>query len=100
MPSEQQIQKKIITYLESLPNSYVIKVVTANHSGVPDIQACIQGRWLSVECKVPGEEPTPLQYHHLDQIQKAGGLATWATSVEQVKQFIADNFNQSIKDEI
>lgn len=97
MLSEQKIQKKIIDYLESI-GAYTIKVITANKSGVPDVHACYQGRWISIECKVPGEQPEPLQYHHLNQIQKAGGLATWATSVDQVKLFITQNF--TFKDEI
>ena len=95
--TEQQIQKQIIQYLESI-GAYTIKVVTANKSGVPDIQACLKGKWISIECKVPGEQPEPLQFHHLSQIQKAGGLATWATSVDQIKLFIAQNF--TLEDEI
>ena len=97
MLSEQKIQKQILDYLESI-GAYTIKVITANKSGVPDVHACYQGRWISIECKVPGEQPKPLQYHHLNKIQKAGGLATWATSVDQVKLFIAQNF--TFKDEI
>lgn len=95
--TEQQIQKQIIQYLESI-GAYTIKVVTANKSGVPDIQACLQGKWISIECKVPGEQPEPLQFHRLKQIKKAGGLATWATSVDQIKLFIAQNF--TFEDEI
>lgn len=95
--TEQQIQKQIINYLESI-GAYTIKVITANHAGVPDIQACLQGKWISIECKVPGQQPEPLQFHHLNQIQKAGGLATWATSVDQIKLFIAQNF--TFEDEI
>ena len=98
MSSEQQIQSSIIKYLESI-NSYVVKIVSANKSGVPDICACIQGRWLSIECKRPGFQPEPLQLHHLNQIQKAGGLATWATSVTQVQDFLAQNNITSPKEE-
>lgn len=100
MQSEQQIQSQIIKYLESI-NAYVIKVITSNHSGTPDICACIQGRWLSIECKRPGFKPDPLQLHHLQLIHKAGGLATWATSVEQVIAFVeTNNLVVSAKDEI
>lgn len=98
--SEQQIQSQIIKYLESI-GAYVIKVITANHAGVPDIQACINGKWISVEVKQPGKSPEPLQYHHLSQIQKAGGLATWATSVTQVQDFLTQhNLTTSIEHEV
>ena len=100
MSTEQQIQTSVIKYLESL-NCYVVKIISANKSGVPDICACINGRWLSIECKRPGFQPDPLQYHHLSQIQKAGGLATWATSVTQVQDFLSQhNLIQSTEDEI
>ena len=100
MPTEQQIQSKVIKYLESL-GAYVVKVITANHSGVPDIHACINGRWISIEMKKPGEKPDPLQLFHLQMIQKAGGLATWATSLDQVQDFLAQhNLIQQPQDDI
>ena len=99
MPTEQQIQSAIIKYLESL-GAYVVKVITANHSGVPDINACLQGKWISVEVKRPGFSPEPLQLFHLQMIQRAGGLATWASSLEQVKDFLAQNRLTKPQDEI
>ena len=98
MSTEQQIQTSVIKYLESL-NCYVVKIISANKSGVPDICACINGRWLSIEMKKPGEKPDPLQLFHLQMIQKAGGLATWATSVTQVQDFLTQhNLTQSIEE--
>ena len=100
MSSEQQIQSQVIKYLESI-GAYVVKVITSNHAGTPDICACLNGRWLSIECKRPGFKPEPLQLHHLSQIQKAGGLATWASSLSQVQDFLAQhNLTQSTEDEI
>ena len=90
MSSEQQIQSQVIKYLESI-GAYVVKVITSNHSGTPDICACLNGIWLSIEMKKPGFKPDTLQLHHLSQIQKAGGLATWATSVTQVQDFLAQH---------
>ena len=99
--TEQYIQKQIINYLEKLPNSYVLKIISTNKSGVPDICACLNGKWISIEMKRPGESPEPLQLHHLQQIQKAGGLATWASSLPQVQDFLAQhNLIQSTEDEI
>ena len=100
MPTEQQIQSKVIKYLESI-GAYVVKVITANHSGVPDIHACLNGKWISIEMKRPGESPAPLQLHHLQMVQKAGGLATWASSLTQVQDFLAQhNLVPHIEDEI
>lgn len=100
MSSEQQIQSQVIKYLESI-GAYVIKVISANKSGVPDVHACLNGRWISIEMKKPGAKPDPLQSYHLSQIQKAGGLATWATSVTQIQDFLAQhNLIQSIEEKI
>ena len=100
MSSEQQIQSQVIKYLESI-GAYVVKVITSNHSGTPDICACLNGRWISIEMKKPGAKPEPLQFYHLSQIQKAGGLATWASSLSQVQDFLAQhNLIQSIEEEV
>ena len=100
MPSEQQIQSQVIKYLEST-GAYVVKVITSNHSGTPDICACLNGRWVSIEMKKPGAKPEPLQLHHLQMIQKAGGLATWATSLSQVQNFLVQhNLIPPIEDNI
>ena len=99
MATEQQIQKQIITYLESL-GAYVVKVITANRTGVADVHCCLNGRWVSIECKRPGESPDPLQMHHLQMVQKAGGLSTWVTSVDQVKDFLSQHNLIQSKDEI
>ena len=102
MSTEQQIQTSVIKYLESI-GCYVIKVVTANKSGVPDLHVCIQGRWLSIEMKKPGFLNTlsPLQKFNLDSIVKAGGLALVATSVTQVQDFLAQhNLIQPTEEEI
>ena len=90
MPTEQQIQSQVIKYLESI-GCYVVKVITSNHSGTPDICACLNGRWISIEMKKPGAKPDPLQLHHLQMVQKAGGLATWASSLNQVQDFLAQH---------
>ena len=100
MSSEQQIQSQVIKYLESI-GCYVVKIISANKSGVPDICACLNGKWISIEMKKPGEKPDSLQLHHLQQIQKAGGLATWASSLTQVQDFLVQhNLTTSIKDDI
>ena len=44
-------------------------------SGVPDIIACYQGRFIGIECKANGGKPTALQKKHLADIKKAKGLS-------------------------
>lgn len=87
---EQDIQKKIITYLESI-GAYVVKVITANKSGVPDILACLNGRFIAIEVKTPESRNnvSALQAYNLSKISECDGLALTAWNLEMVKEFIA-----------
>ena len=42
-------------------------------AGVPDIIACVKGRFIGVEIKGPAGKPTELQIHNLKKIDEAGG---------------------------
>jgi len=44
-------------------------------SGVPDIVACLRGRFLGIECKANGNQPTDLQLKNLRELSSAGGVA-------------------------
>lgn len=44
-------------------------------SGVPDIVACIDGKFIGIECKANGGKPTALQLKNLNAIVTAGGYA-------------------------
>jgi Holliday junction resolvase len=44
-------------------------------SGVPDIVACIKGRFIGIEVKAGKGKPTALQERNLTQIMDAGGIA-------------------------
>lgn len=72
---------------EAKVKSAVVKLLKANdvyyffpatggygRSGVPDIIACVKGRFLGIECKAGGNKPTELQLRELHKINKAGGI--------------------------
>lgn len=88
MSKEQDIQKAICKYLESLGNT-IATVYTAagiySRKGVPDIFACLKGRYLQIEVKKPGEVPTKAQETFMEGINNCGGIAFYATSVQEVK---------------
>lgn len=58
-------------------------------NGVPDIICCYKGRFLSLECKLPGGRLTELQKRTIEKINRAGGVACRVESVEDVKHVIA-----------
>jgi hypothetical protein len=44
-------------------------------SGIPDIIACHQGRFIAIECKAGNNTVTALQEAELKKIEDAGGYA-------------------------
>ena len=91
---EQDIQKKIIAYLEEL-GAYVVKVVSATKAGVPDLLVCYEGKFIAIEVKTPEtrNNVSALQSYNLSKIENASGYSLVAWSVEMVKEFLEDNFN-------
>ena len=57
-------------------------------NGVPDIICCYKGRFLGLECKLPGGRLTKLQKRTIEKINHAGGIACRVESVEDVKRVI------------
>ena len=82
---ESAIQHKIIDYLKSI-GGYPVKVVAATLSGNPDIICCYRGRFVAIEVKQPGKNPTALQKLKMERIAEAGGIAFTARSVSDVKE--------------
>lgn len=90
--SEQKTQKKIIDWLQS-KDFYVVKTITCNKKGVPDILACApNGTFVAVEVKYGANKASKLQEYNIEQINTRGGLAfvAWdlATVIEKVKHLI------------
>lgn len=87
--TEQDIQRKIIKYLES-QGAYVVKVISASKSGVPDILFCYEGVFCAIEVKTPTTKGnvSKLQEYNLDRIRETGGHSTVAWSVDQAEDFL------------
>lgn len=62
--------------------------------GVPDILGCHRGRFVSIEVKRPGEEPTTLQRENGKKIQQSGGLWMIAYSVDEVRDLMETHFKE------
>lgn len=44
-------------------------------SGVPDIIACVNGRFVAIECKAGTNKPTALQVREIEAIRRSDGVA-------------------------
>ena len=51
--------------------------------GQPDIQGCLDGRWIGIEVKTATGRQRPAQVAFLATIQKAGGLYIVARSPDE-----------------
>jgi Holliday junction resolvase len=88
---EAQLQKRIIEYLKE-SGCYVFKAVgsPAQARGTPDLLVCHRGRFLALEVKLRGNEPTALQEYEMDKIRLAGGIAELVYRLEDVERLIHD----------
>ena len=73
---EKKVKDKIKKILEE-HGAYYFMPATGGYgkSGVPDIVACLQGKFIGIECKANGGKPTALQEKNLHDIMTVGGFS-------------------------
>ena len=86
--TEQTIQKSIIKHLKT--KAYVVKIVSASKSGIPDLLVLYKGKFIAFEVKTPNKKNnvSDLQQHNINEIVKNGGLAFVVWELNQVKEII------------
>jgi len=84
---EQDIVAKIQKYIKAR-GGYVVKTITSNRAGVPDLLCCIEGRFLGIEVKAPGGKVSALQLANIAMIEAAGGLGLVAYSAAEVREYL------------
>ena len=95
-------EKKVKDAVKKILNAhsaYYFSPVTGGFgtSGVPDIIACIQGKFIGIETKAGKGKPTALQEKNLMSIMNTGGIAILVNEhgIETLKMF----FDTGIPDE-
>ena len=65
-------------------------------AGIPDIIACVNGRFLGIECKAGKGKTTALQDRELAAIQAAGGTAVIINeeNIHMLKELISEIRNR------
>lgn len=73
---ESKVKKQVKKVLDDV-GAYHFSPMTAGfgRSGVPDIIACVKGKFIGIECKAGKNEPTLLQKHNMKLINQSGGLS-------------------------
>jgi Holliday junction resolvase len=76
MAGEKNFENKIKKFLKDRGCWYVKYFANRNtRSGVPDILACVNGRFVAIEVKAENGKPTELQKWNVEQIKSSGGIA-------------------------
>jgi hypothetical protein len=97
MLTEAKIEKRVVAYCRSR-GLYTRKFASPAHRGVPDRIICGRGKALFLELKRPGNTPTGLQFHELEELRRHGMIAHWAECFEDAKRIIGKVF--SPKDDV
>lgn len=82
MTPEGKIKKEIRDWLRK-QGAYVFSPVQMGMGAhTLDILVCLYGKFIAIEVKVPNKTPTRRQEACIAEIQRAGGIAFWCTSLE------------------
>ena len=87
---ESDIVKAIMKYLKTLPNCFAWKEHGGMYgtAGIPDIIACIDGKFYGFEVKTDIGKTTGLQESTIRKIKKAGETAVVVRSLDDVKSIL------------
>jgi hypothetical protein len=74
---ESKVKAKVKAILAKHKGIYTFMPATGGYgkSGVPDIVACLGGKFVGIECKAIGGTATALQMKNLTSIVEAGGYS-------------------------
>lgn len=75
LTDEGRLKKYVSKRLKELGAYYHMPVPSGYGRQGLDYFVCIKGRFLAVETKAPGKEPTARQCQCIAEIEKAGGIA-------------------------
>lgn len=90
--AESDIVRSIQRYLKTVPRCFFWKEHGGMYgtAGIPDIIACIDGRFFGFEVKTETGRATGLQVATIRKIREAGGTAVVVRSVTEVKAVLAE----------
>ena len=87
---ENDIVKAILKYLKTVPHCFSWKEHGGMYgtAGIPDIIACVNGRFVAFEVKTGIGKTTALQDATIRKILAAGGRSMVVRSVEEVRAVV------------
>ena len=85
--AEKDIVAGILRFLKTVPGCFAWKTHGGVYgtAGIPDIIACVDGRFFAFEVKTASGKATQLQQATIRKILAAGGTALVVRSVDEVR---------------
>ena len=85
--AEKDIVAGILRFLKTVPGCFAWKTHGGVYgtAGIPDIIACVNGRFFAFEVKTASGKATQLQQATIRKILAAGGTALVVRSVDEVR---------------
>jgi len=88
MKRESAIEQNIVSYSLERYRVGSIKLNVMSNAGYPDRLFLFPRRPTWLEIKKPGEEPTPLQYTRLQELEQLGYTAAWVDNEADGRAFV------------
>lgn len=93
MPAEKQFENKVKKFLKDNGCWYVKYFANRmTKVGIPDILACVNGRFVAIEVKASSGKPSDLQIWNRDKIRESNGISIilYPEQFEDFKLLIED----------
>lgn len=96
MDERRGVTDKILSFCRGTPGFFLRKIHCGamQGKGLPDLWGCYQGMFIVCESKTPAGRLSKIQRHFLELINKAGGCAFVASSVEQFRQEVESGYER------
>lgn len=95
--TEKQFEQRVKKFFKS-HNIWYLKVWGGpfQRAGIPDIIACVNGRFVGVELKSSTGRPTELQKWNIEKIKESGGigLVLYPEQFEEFKKMIEEELKK------
>jgi Holliday junction resolvase len=98
--AEKDIVNTILRCLKVVPGCFAWKTHGGLYgtAGIPDIIACVEGRFFAFEVKTVSGKSTILQEATIKKILAAGGTAAVVRSADEVRAILSEN-NVALRNE-
>lgn len=96
MTPEGKLKKNVKAVLDALGAYYYMPVPTGYGTTTLDFLCCINGVFVAIETKAPGNKPTPLQVARMEEIRASGGIAIWTDNISTLVSCLMHNIDDLV----